>query len=446
MVCSVHPALIVFFGITTGHFGHNGPLKPKESVMKVKKGWGGLLVILVMSAMAALITVAEFFGWLEGTFPQSFPQGPVTQRATYEGTEYDFRYYAATSSYVGIAVGTEVVAVLAPFTNNEVETFGVLNDFVCDVKGCGDGGPSSAGTVVYANDGGITSATIVANYKGDKLWGVGADGKGYELPVNTIDALCAHSLRLGNWEKQSGPGCSKPEPNGTLRINNLPGNDCHRLTAWSVGKQYWFDTGTQTGYSVSGLNAKLNASCGVEYGPAGYTPAKVSAVREPDGTASLLWDFGSDFVGGFYKGSNAVVFDLADQTKVYAFVLNGSHAGKDYKDGWGLGEGRKTAQGDLIPPSTKMAWLQKVDGRFLVKFTGLDCADAVNITAYLGAGPADNVVYDYGPDGYGLGWGGLQSIDPLTGKPTQSFWTAGEGVTFDPKTGKASYGLPFCKK
>ena len=150
---------------------------------------------------------------------------------------------------------------------------------------------------------------------------------------------------------------------------------------------------------------------------------------------------------GVKKGVS-VVFDLADPSKVYVFVLNGSHAGKDYKDGWGLGDGRRTPAGDLIPPSTKMAWLvkDKVDGRFLLKFTNLDCADGVNITAYLGAGPADNVVYDYGLDGYGLGWGALQGIDPKTGKPTQSFWNAGEGVTLDPKTGKASYGLPFCKK
>ncbi len=422
--------------------------------MKTKKWWGGIVAMLALGAFAALISVAEFFGWLEGTFPQSFPQGPISQRATYEGVTYDFRYYATTNSYVGVDVKTETVAVLAPFTGNKVQTFGVLNDYACEVKSCTGGGPTSAGTVMYANEGGSTSATVVANYKNNKLWGVGADGKGYELPVSGIDAICAHSLRLGNWEKQSGPGCAKPEANGTLKIGHLPSNDCHRLTVWSAGKEYWFDMGTVTGYTVSGLNAKLNASCGVEYGPAGYTPAQVYAVREADGTASLVWDFGSDFVGGVskeviengVKKGIPVVFDIADPAKVYAFVLNGSHAGKDYKDGWGLGDGRRTPAGDLIPPSTKMAWLQKVDGRFLLKFTNLDCADAVNITAYLGTGPANNVIYDYGPDGYGLGWGGLQGIDPKTGKPTQSFWNAGDGVTLDPKTGKASYGLPFCNK
>ncbi len=420
-------------------------------------------------ATAASITPTEFFAWAERIFPDIFPQGPVTLRAVYppppaQGRLYDYRFYQ-TNGGVYLAVGADDqhvfvlnVSDLAAGRTNPVD-FGHVDKWKCDARpdleGCGTAG--FAGTVVFSGSSG-TNVTFVPNYVNGKLTWLGyrnaqGVGVGVEVPLADVAVVCVYSDRFSNFGAKSGPGCSVPQANGELRIS-IPNNACVRPVVWTkLNELRWLDFSDPRGWRFTGLGAKVNPACGIEYG--GFTPAKITAVREPDGTASLVWDFGSDFVGGVsrdvivngVKTNVSAVFDLADRSKVYAFVLNGSHAGKDYKDGWGLGEGRKTAAGDVISPSVKMAWLQKVDGRFIVKFANLDCADEVNITAYLGSGPADKVVYDFGADGYGLGWGSLSSIDPVTGGVIPSaFWTAGPGVSFVPATGKVRYGVPFCTK
>lgn len=85
-----------------------------------------------------------------------------------------------------------------------------------------------------------------------------------------------------------------------------------------------------------------------------------------------------------------------------------------------------------------MAWLEPVDGRLVLKFKGLACSDKVNVTVYAGTGPANNVVYDFASDGFGLGWAGLPYRDGV------SLWTAGDGVSFDRDKGQVQYAVPFC--
>ncbi len=430
--------------------------------MKWHRIFAGLCALLLSAvASAASITPNEFFVWAEKTYVDIFPKGPLTQRGVYpappaQGFTYDFRFYGTNGGvYVAVRADNEHVYVLnvtdlAAGRTNPVD-FGHIDKWKCDARpdlpGCGAAG--FAGTLMFSGDAG-TNMAIVPNYVNGKLTWLGYKnaqgvGVGVEVPLADVAVVCAYSDRLSNTGAKSGPGCSVPQANGELRMT-VPSNACVRPVVWTkAGELRWLDFTDSRGWRFTGLGAKVNSACGIEYG--GYRPSMITAVSESDGTASLVWDFGSDHVGGIFKGSVPAVFDLTNQAKVYTFVLNGAHTGKDYKGGWGLGEGRKTPAGDLISPSVKMAWLQKVDGRFQVKFTNLDCTDSVNITAYVGTGPADKVVYDFGQDGYGLGWGGLSSIDPATRAVIPSpFWTNGPGVVSDPARGEVRYSVPFCNK
>lgn len=383
---------------------------------------------------AAVLTPNDIFVWVQKDFPSIFSPAISTGRTTFLGYTYDFRYYPTNGGvYIGVRLENEHVYTFNVVGPGLVD-HGHIDTFKCDARPDLCGAATFAGTLMFSADSGGTSVTLSANYRSNKLWGVGADNKGFEIPVAKIDALCAHSIRLANWDKQTGLGCSKPQANGELRITGLPNNDCSRFTAWSEGKEYWLDLGTSTGWRFTGLNAKLNTSCGIEYGPRGFQTAKVYQVREPDNTASLVWDFGSDFVGGF----GSVQFDIADRAKVYAFVLNGEHQGKDYGSGWGLGAGRKTKEGFEIQPSIRMAWLEtdQATGHRFLKFRNLACSDKVNATAYVGTGPADKVVYDFGRDGFGLAWASVGGPAP--------FWIAGSGVTINSTTSQVQYGIPFC--
>lgn len=405
-----------------------------EFIMNFRKlAVAAAATLTLNAASAAVLTPNDIFVWVEKDFPTIFPRGSATQVGVYQGCTYDFRYYNTNGGvYIGVCR-----------TNNHIATYNVVGPgFVdhgdidlqkCSARPdmCSTTGPSFAGTLMFSNDGG-TSVTIAANYKNNKLWGVGADRQGFEIPVSEIDALCAHSIRLANWDKSTGPGCNRPQVNGELKIAGLPNNDCSRFTVWWRGQEYWLDLGTATGYRFTGLGAKLNSSCGIEYGPNGFMPARIYQVREADNTASLVWDFGSDYVSGFGQST----FD--DPTKVYAFVLNGEHQGVNYGSGWGLGAGRKTSEGFDIQPSIRMAWVEtdsRTGNRF-IKFRNLACTDKVNTTTYVGTGPANNVTYDFGRDGFGRGWASVGGSAP--------FWTAGSGVTINATTSQVQYGVPFC--
>lgn len=399
---------------------------------------------LSMAASAASITPADIFAWVEKDFPEIFPPGAVTSRIHFGDFWYTYRFYNINGGvYIGMREDNERI-----YTFNVVGPGLVDHDHIdthkCYARPDLCGVPTFAGTLMFSNDGG-TSVTITANYKNNKLWGVGAAGKGYEIPANEIDALCGHSIRLGNWDKSTGPGCNRPQANGELRITGLPSNDCSRFTVWWKGGEYWLDLGTTTGYKFTGLNAKLNSVCGIEYGASGFQPNRIYPVREPDNTASLVFDFGSDFAGGFFgRDGQPIVFEAG---KVYAFALNGSHQGRDYGHGWGLGTGRKTPEGYDIAPSIRMAWFEFTGGRLLLKFRNLACSDTVNVTAYLGTGSATNVAYQFGSDGFGLGWAGLPYQANASATVSTSVWTigaVGSGVSFSPRTGQVHYSVPFC--
>jgi len=392
---------------------------------------------LTLNAVSATtLPVNDFFNWIEKTFPGSFPKGSATAQIDFQGCRYDYRYYG-NSYFIGVCQGDGHIYSYRSNTGELIKYYPVDNH-KCDARPDLCAPPSFAGTLMFSQENTGVMVAIAANYRSGKLWGVGADNQGFDIPVGEIEALCAHSTRLANFGKSTGPGCSKPQANGELRVAGLPSNDCSRFTAWWKGKEYWFDIGTPTGYQFTGLNAKLNTGCGIEYGPNGFTPAKVYAVREADGTASLVWDLGSNFVSGF--GQEAFDQDPNQKREVYLFVLNGEHQGKDYGSGWGLGEGRKTKDGWEIQPSIRLAWLETdpKTGNRVIKFRNLACADQVNATTYVGTGPADKVVYDNGKDGFGRAWASVGGEAP--------FWTAGPGVSINTTTSQVRYGVFGCKQ
>lgn len=402
--------------------------------------WKQLLVAIAAAlfsavASAAAITPDEFFVWVEKEYSAVFPKAVAAGNVSYQGCVFDYRYYG-NDYYLGVCRTSGIIHSL---NGTVLQQHGHVDNYKCQARPDLCGAAGYAGTVAFSKEADGVYATFSPNYVGGKLTWLGADGKGFEIPLGDLDALCGRSLRLGNWSKKSGFGCAAPQANGELRVR-VPNNDCSRFVFWTkAGKELWLNLDDPKGWRFTGLNAKANAACGIEYGEGGFTSAKISAVQETDGTASLVWDFGSDFVNGFFgrDGQSIVIDHLA---KLYGFVLNGSHAGKDYGHGWGLGEGRKTASGDLIAPSIKMAWLENNNGKYFLKFRNLACADKVNITVHSGSGPANNVVYTTGSDGFGLGWAGLPYQD------NQSMWTAGSGVVFDRATGQVQYDIPFCKQ
>ncbi len=388
------------------------------------------------------------FAWAERWDQNSnrtfFPAGPTTQTGTFDGEQFAYRLYSTGAS---IRVRVRDGVVFVQWADGRIYEVGTLAHYACVVTDCGGGSgtpaPTTAGDLAFSSDGG-TSLTIVPSYKGNLITGLGAkvDGvdKGFEIPADQVDEVCWRSDRLLNWGKRGVVGCNQPAGNGELRITRIANNDCGRVTLWTkTGQELWIDFDSPNGWKIKGLNAKVNPACGIEYGPNGFQRARIYAVREADGTASLVWDFGSDLLGGFFgKDGQPIGFDTTDAAKTYMFALNGNKQGPGYGSGWGLGDGRKTPAGDPIQSTIRQAWLEFKDGRYLIKFTNLACTDKVNATAYVGSGPAASVVYDYGTDGFGLGWAGL----PYQANP--SVWTAGEGVIFDSVNGQLEYGVPFC--
>lgn len=393
------------------------------------------------------ITEEELFAWVEGLRLALFYKGPVTQKAPYLGVEFVYRHYVDTKTFVGVRTSDKAVFVLFADSQPErLEQFGVLADYTCYIRKCDAGGrPTTAGTMAVSGEGGV-HILLTPNYVGNKITWLGADGKGFEIPAGDVEYICWRSDRLANWGQRGGVGCSPPESNGVLRVSTIANNDCGRLTLWAKGQplELWLNFEEAAGWQLaSGLNAK-KASCGIEYGAGGYTPAKVYAVLETDRTATLVWDFGSDWVGGFFgHDGKPIGFDYP--AKKYVFALNGSKTGQDYGQGWGLGNGRKTKEGWDILPSVRLGWIDyqaggdNANSRFLVRFRNVACVDSVNATVYPQSADPKQPVTEFGMNGFGLGWAGLPSGN------NPSPWQAGAGVTFDPQTAQVRYAVPFCK-
>ncbi len=400
--------------------------------------WKNFLVaiaamLLPMAAMAQAPTypVVDFLNWVEKEY--LFPKRLAAGNVSYQGCVYDYGYYGLIEGkeyYLGVCRTDGIVRSLHGAT---LLSHGHVDQYRCQARPDLCAPPSFAGTITLSGDGHY----IGANYKDGKMWGLGADGKGFEIPVGEIQEVCFHSNRLNNWGKKGVLGCNKPEANGTLKITSAPNNDCGRYMVWWKDKEYWLDLGTATGYKFTGLNAKLNAVCGIEYGEKGFRPNRISARQETDGTASLVIDFGSNYLGGFASASGQAV--VLDPSKPLLFALHGDHAGKDFGPGWGYGE-NKDKDGNIIPPSIRFGWPEYVDDRFIVVFKNVPCNNTGGITVYTGTGPANNVVYDKGANGFGLGWLSLPGPDGV------SVWNQGDKVVFHKNTYQLFHAIPFCKQ
>ena len=86
-------------------------------------------------------TVDELFNWAEQRYPELFPSHSGNAGLS----PYVYRFYPGTQTYLGVD-GSQVVA-LGPFTNGQIQTFGRVSDFACQVdpSNC-SGGPLAGRT------------------------------------------------------------------------------------------------------------------------------------------------------------------------------------------------------------------------------------------------------------------------------------------------------------
>jgi len=83
-----------------------------------------------------LIEANEWFGWVERSYPETFPSGPQTQTVTYQGRDFRFRHYPQQNVYLGVTVEFGVAAdervwAMGPFTNQNPKQYGVLRNYAC---------------------------------------------------------------------------------------------------------------------------------------------------------------------------------------------------------------------------------------------------------------------------------------------------------------------------
>lgn len=398
--------------------------------------------VLAPEALAGLPTVDEegVFTWAQkwdkDTYKTFFPAGPTTQTGIFDGAEFKFRLYPNGAS---IRVRTSDKAVFVQWPDTTIRQHGFLADYACVVNDCA--APVDAGALKFVKDASGTSLIFDPKYKGNLITALGAkvDGvdKGFEIPANEVEEVCWYSNRLNNWGTRGGIGCNTRSDDGVWRVTRLANNDCGQATLWTKsGQLLWLGYKDVRGWKVEGLKADISQTCGITYGDNGFTPAVTYAVMEADKTATLIWDLG--YHANFAAGVGSKPIDLSDKSVTHVFALNGDRQGKNYGSGWGLGEGRKTPEGFLIEPSIRKAWLEPdpLTGNLILKFKGLACTDKVNITAYRGTGPAANVTYDFGTDGFGLAWGNVGGDNP--------YWSAGVGTFLISATSQVEYGVPFC--
>ncbi|MBK7261545.1 MAG: hypothetical protein IPI03_06455 [Rubrivivax sp.] len=98
------------------------------------------------AAAAGSISNDQLFQWAQIEYPTLFTGTPETLQIAYEGKNFDVRGYSS-GNYLGVANGRAYG--LGPFTNNELQDFGVVQDyasFVCSKVYCGNtGGPTGGG-------------------------------------------------------------------------------------------------------------------------------------------------------------------------------------------------------------------------------------------------------------------------------------------------------------
>lgn len=76
---------------------------------------------------AVAITADSLMDWAERTYPQLFPSGASTATSS----PYVYRFYPETQNYLGLD-GAQVVG-LGPFTAGQIQRFGRVSDFACEV-------------------------------------------------------------------------------------------------------------------------------------------------------------------------------------------------------------------------------------------------------------------------------------------------------------------------
>ncbi len=128
------------------------------------------------AAAASTLDLNLLLNWAESSYPQFFPG----RKTTLSSAPYEYRYYAETGNYVGVA-GDDVY-ILGPVSNQLLQRVGNREDFRCQVL------PASCLPTLYARAGwsarlsslqhGVSGTVTIVDARTLRLSGFNYDGGG----------------------------------------------------------------------------------------------------------------------------------------------------------------------------------------------------------------------------------------------------------------------------
>ncbi len=289
-------------------------------------------------------------------------------------------------------------------------------------------------------DGGAQYITFTKTLDG-KYYGL-SDALGtYLVDPTDVVQVCVNSSQIGwNVPGYTSRSCSPLDTNGFAVLPRTCNKD---LVAYNMdtksGKKLWLDHVSERKFVRKGIISTVQPNGLIAYGS--YVPATVSLkAGTAAGTADLTYNWQNNCMGGF--GKDGLLTDLNPNLapddpdfRYISFLWNSN------KEGWGL-----RASGDRVP-STKQAFasFDAATGNYSVTFTGLKCNDKGNVTAYKGTGLATAVVWDFGTDDFGAGWGIIQAAsDPFQFWSIQTNLPTGVNLFFDRLTYQLGWNISGC--
>ena len=373
-------------------------------------------------------TPNQLYDWVETTWPELFPKGPQSMTYAYNGVNYTAVRAYSTGNALGVTTEGAIHG-LGPFTGNQLVVFGKLSDFnLCQMtpSACG-GGTGSPG--VYQVD--VGAHKFLVNYVNSQMTWLGAkDGKSHNVAPGDIAFVRFNSNRRG-WGADSQTSTA-PQANGDLAIINTCKDDAGLPTVITKeGLELWPDFSAQ-GYQLTGDAQPKMVFGMIQYG--GYQQASVSAIKEADGTVTLVVDFTTNCAFGFGKNNKLIPFDVS---KPLMFVWHSNKAGAGRQPGWGIG---------TVAPSIRQAYFDEEEakkGHLLVKFPNMACTDAGGVTAYTAKSISEDgkvIIYDPDTDGFGNGgWLVVPKADDAN-----PIWKAGSGVAWNAEKFQITWSVPIC--
>ncbi len=132
-----HSAIAVLIPVLLGACGGSDPVAVAEDqfVGKIASAKPGTRLAAsnkrpLAADISIALTAADLFNWAEGQYPELFPKGPQNFPLTDGGINYTVRAYP-NGNYLGEANG--IVYGLGDFTNGQIQSFGRMVDYTCQV-------------------------------------------------------------------------------------------------------------------------------------------------------------------------------------------------------------------------------------------------------------------------------------------------------------------------